>query len=739
MLKKYVDKVLNSTKKPLDFERIISKINNLICKENLSNIELSLDQIDEITTIINNGVKDFKYIKTINDKYISILKTSFRKGCFYGNRNGDGKVLVLTEYETKSKGYVIKEDFIEVCRNNSKGAIDGDVVLIDLGKNENKIVEILERKLDNIIGEVYAIGKNFFVRPADKKKQALTVAIAGNFIEGERVLVNLKEQTGPNYYIGEVLQKFNNKDDPDADILWEASKYGIDNIFSKDSIEQAMSLPQSVRDVDKIGRSDLTNWEIFTIDGEDTKDIDDAISCKMADNTNNYLLGVHIADVSYYVPKNSPLDIDAYRKGTSNYLGGKVLPMLRCELSNGICSLNPNVDRLAISCIMEINSDGEVINYNIVQSVIHSSLKMSYNKVNDILKNGKVDLEYSQYIDSLKLLNKLALILRKKRIKNGAIEFNRSELKPVYNEEGKVVDFSVRTQDLAENLIEECMLVANETVDKHLCNLGFPCLHRVHNTPNSEKLASYFRLLEIVNYPFYKYSVSECLSNSSAMKELLEHIKNTGKISNMLSLELIKCMSRAKYSPVNIGHSGLAKNNYCHFTSPIRRYPDLTIHRLLDDLCFNYKDRLRKAKEWELHLYEIGEHCSKMEKNANRAEESVLQMKCCEYMENHIGEEFECIIVGLSQHGITIQLDNMIEGRIRLGNLGGEYIYNPETYTLIAMEQGENYYIGDTLKVIVTEVNKEKKIIDFKVVSKIDENYIENSDESNQYVKKIAK
>ncbi len=741
MLKKYVDLVLGKIKKPIGFDKIVEKINNLLLKEDELFNGLTVEDKKDIENILNEGVLKYNYIKTQNDNYISIFKTSFRKGRFHGNRNGDGNVLVVTSYTNGRGTNIVNKNNYSISRENSNGAIDGDIVLIDtkLG-GDNKIVEILERHLETIMGEVYKIGNSYFVKPVDKKKQAITIALEEEAIEGSRVAVTLKEQTGDNFYIGNIERIFNHKDDPDEDILWEAFKYGIDDQFSKESREQIEMIPQVVRDMDTVGRCDFRNWEIFTIDGEDTKDIDDAISCKIASTTNNYILGVHIADVSYYVPKNSPLDLDAFRKGTSNYLAGKVIPMLPHELSNGICSLNPDVDRLALSCIMEITPAGEIVNHSIVQSIIHSNIKMTYDKVNDILKNNNIPPEYEKHANTLNLLNKLALTLRKKRIQDGAVEFGRGELKLVYDEDGKVVDFSIRNQDFAENLIEECMLAANETVDKHLSSFGFPCLHRVHDKPNPDKLTDYFRLLEAVNYPFYKYSPEECVANSKALQKLAEHIKHTGRISNMLTIGLVQCMSRAKYSPNNIGHRGLAKDNYCHFTSPIRRYPDLTIHRLLKDLsCSNNNKKENLKKQWNLELPEIGEHSSLMEKQADKAEEITLLMKCSEYMQNHIGEEFEGTIVGLSQNGIKIQLDNLIEGKVRLRNLDGEYVFNPDTFSLVALDKGENYYLGDRLLLKLVNADKDSKLIDFKVIKKREENYMKDSSDSNQYIKSFTK
>lgn len=739
-MKFYVDLVFKKEKKAISIEKLYEKVEKLILKQNPAFSGLSVLEKQEIDKVLADGVEHYKYYKTPSDNYIAIYKTSFRRGRFHGNKRGDGKVSVISDRQINDGDHMVSSTDYEITKDNVGGAIDGDLVLIDLGTKsaKPKVVAILNRNLENIMGEVYRIGKSYFVRPIDKKKQNLTIALEGEAIEGQRVAVEIKEQTGDNFYIGEVTRTFNHKDDPDEDILWEAFKCGIDDQFSKEALEQVKSIPMNVRDVDKIGRSDLTDWEIFTIDGEDTKDIDDALSCKVLDN-GNYKVGVHIADVSHYVPKGSPIDKDAFRKGTSNYLANTVIPMLMHELSNGICSLNPEFERLAMSCIMEINPEGKVVNYNIMPTVIKSRIKMSYTKVNAILKEGKVDPEYVEHADTLRNLNKLALVLRRNRIKAGAVEFDRHELKLIFGEDGQVVDFSVRIQDVGENLIEEFMLLANETVDKHLSKLGLPCLHRVHSTPNVERLTDYFKLLDAVNYPFKKYSPVECAENSKALQELAEFIKDTGRLSNVLSTNLVKCMARAKYSPENIGHCGLAKSNYCHFTSPIRRYPDLTVHRIIKDCCFDKENARRNAKKWESELVEIGQHSSKMERIADDAEIKTLNMRCSEYMAKHIGEQYEGTVIGISHHGVQVQLDNMIEGKVKYKNMPGDYVYNSETFTLVSLDGQDNYFIGDRLLVEVVDANKENKTIDFKIISKVDENYIQNSDRSNNYVKMLAK
>lgn len=736
-LKKYVDLVLLKTKKAIDNLKIYEKVTQLILKENPDFSGLSLDDKNEIKKIIDMGCSNVEYYKTPNDKYISIKKTSFLKGSFYGNRNGDGHVTVTSSYEDRDGKQHVNYTSYEIPLADIGGAIDGDVVLIDTAtkcSNTAKVVKVLERKLESIVGEVYRVGGSYFVSPIDKKKKSLTIALDGEAIEGERVSVELIQKSGDNFYVGKINRVFNHKDDPDEDILWEAFKCGIDDQFSKESLEQLEHIPNTVLDIDKVGRSDLTSWDIVTIDGEDTKDIDDALSIKVLDN-GNYLVGVHIADVSYYVPKNSALDKDAFRKGTSNYLAGKVIPQFPHKLSNGICSLNPLVERLALSCIMEVNGEGKVVRYDIMPTVIKSRLKMTYTKVNDILKYNKVDPEYEKYEGMLKTLNKLALILRRNRFKEGAIEFDRPEVKLEFDSLGNVSGFGLRIQDLGENLIEEFMLLANEVVDTHLSKHGFPCLHRIHDKPNEDRLIEYFNLLSAVNFPFNKYDAFDCANKPKALQELAAYVKETGRLSNVLTTNLIRCMSRAKYSPNNIGHSGLAKEYYCHFTSPIRRYPDLCVHRIIKDCCFDSLNARRNAKRWEVELPEIGEHSSKMEKIADEAEQQTFYMRCSEYMKQFVGDEFEGTIIGLSSNGIQVQLDNMIEGKVKLKNMIGDYVYNPETYTLVSLDNRENYYIGDRLLLKLVDANKENKTIDFKVEKKLEENFIKGSEVSNRDIK----
>ena len=739
-MKSYVDYVLRKEKKAISLERLFSKVKDLISREKGEDVSLTEEEKKEITDILEDGVEKYEIFKTPSDNYIYMMKTSFRKGRFYADRSGSGKVSITTTYINGEGNVVVNEERIDIGKDKTNGAIDGDFVLVDIGgkKIPPRIEKVIDRKLDYIPGEVYSVGGSYFLKPIDKRKQNLIIALQESAVDGERVAVSLDKPVNNNYYVGKIVKRFNHKDDPNQEILWEAFKHGVDNDFSEDALKQLDDIPDVVRDIDKVGRENLTNWEIFTIDGEDTKDMDDAISCTINEN-GNYVLGVHITDVASIIPEDSPLDKEAFRKGNSYYLGGCVLPMTPHKISNGIGSLNPGVERMAVSCIMEISPEGKLINYRIAPTIIKSRLKMAYSKVNNILKEGKIDPEYKEFAPTLILMNKLALQLRKNRLKKGAIEFDRSEVKVLYGEDGKIVDFGVRTQDVAENLIEEFMLIANETVDKDLTRRGLPCVHRIHGNPNEEKVIELLKFLDAINLPFELCSPDEIATSRKAYQKLVKHISTSNRLSNLLSTEAIKCMSRAKYSPENIGHFGLAKDNYCHFTSPVRRYSDLTVHRILWDCVFNRKKSNDNKNKWIKKLPEIAEKTTHMERVSDDTERDVLRMLYAGYLEDHIGEEFNATVVCVSNDCLTVELDNLIEGTVRVKDLPGNYVHSPESYSLVSLDNYDNYYIGDRLRLKLKSSSKETRKIDFTVVEKINETDIANSNEINRAVKIKAK
>lgn len=699
--------LLKKSKKPLSLEKIYEKLN-----ANTKEKEILLEYL-------NKMVDDYIIIKTLKDNYVPIEKTSFRKGKFISNKDGSGKVLVKYRFTNHDDESVVKNVYYDVLQENINGSIDGDIVLINLfSKNKNSVIyadikKVINRKLDSIVGEVYKIGNEYYVKSLDKRKKCVIVKLDDYEVEGTKVNVDLVRQKEDGVYLGHVTRRFNHKFDPTEDILLEAFKCGLSVEFSKETLEEIKNIPDKVLETDKIGRVDLTKEEIFTIDGADTKDIDDAVSCKILDN-GNYLVGVHIADVSNYVKAGSAIDSDAYNRGTSAYLAGKVIPMLPRELSNGICSLNPGVERLAVSCFMEVNNEGKVINHNIVKSVIKSRIKMTYDEVNNVLHEREYNKEYENYVDTLKRLNKIALILRKNRIKNGALEFNRKELKLEFDSKDNVIGVKERLEDLGENLIEEFMILANETVDKHLVSRGYNPLHRIHDTPVPDKMENFFKLLNILGYEYDKHDYLDCCQYPKYFQELGEFINETGRLSHVLSMNLIRCMSKAKYSPDNIGHYGLAKDYYLHFTSPIRRYPDLINHRLLKLDMENIPDNILRCD-----LEEIGEHTSKTERAANEAENETFKMKVAEYLSNYIGKEYNGIVNDVDDYGMSVQLDNYLEGKVRINDLPARYIYKAEKFSLESLDNFDSYTIGDYLRLRLKNVSKEKKLINFEVLGKI--------------------
>lgn len=683
-----IENYLKRIKKPVTLEKIVEK--------------LGANNYDKIKKYIDEKVENYELIITDSGKYIPINKTSFRVGTFNLYRDGTGVV------ETQDGKFYIHD------AKNSK-AVDGDLVLVDTYSKANKgctIKKIIERDTSNIIGEIVRKGNNYYVIPENPKKQNLTIYLEGQeYIDGEKVIVSCDEKRSDNFYVGTIKKEIGHKNEPGVDILMEAYKHGIDNDITEEELQELENIKNSVSDVDKIGRIDFTEKQIFTIDGDDTKDIDDAISLEILPN-GNYLLGVYIADVSHYVEHGSLLDLRARRKGTSNYLANTVIPMFPPKLSNGICSLNPHVERLALGCLMEFDKNGNKVRYDINQFVIKSNIQMTYKKVNNILEENIIDEEYTPYVDTLKKMEKLSLLLLKKRIQRGAIDLEKPELKLIIDN-GQVVDFSKRYQKTAEGLIEEFMLITNETIAEDMDIL----LYRNHEEPSNEKLEEYLDMLKSLGYK-EKFDTSDPLLG----QKLANFAKEDEFLSDTLKTRLLRSFKRAFYSKENTGHYGLASNYYCHFTSPIRRYPDLINHRLIKDFHFSEEDKNKLKSKWESQLDQIATTASTRERIADDAERSVLLMKTAEYMEKHINEEYTGTIVGIYDSGMEFELDNMVTGMIRLKDLKGKYVYAKTTESFISLDNHEDYYLGDRLKVSVSYASKEKKEIDFRVVEKIEEN-----------------
>ncbi len=623
---------------------------------------------------------------------------------------------------TKRNGFafLIQKDVdkdIFISKDNINGALDGDTVLIDTfirhDKLEGKVLKVLNRGLKNIIGEILYVN-NEPTLIIDDKSIDLDIELENHFqnlVDGHKVLVELKEEIGPKKFRGIVKRIIGHKNDPDIDILSIASKHNIELEFSEEVQKELLSIPSEVLEKEKLGRVDLTNEMIFTIDGDDTKDIDDAISIKK--NKDYYELGVHIADVTHYVRPNTHLYEEAYLRGTSSYLADRVLPMLPHELSNGICSLNPGVERLAISVVMKIDYQGKIFEYDIFPSVIKSRKQMTYKCVNKILEENIVPEGYAEYQDDLLKMEELAKILRKKKIQNGYIEFEIPEPKIIQDEEGHCIDIVKRVQREGENLIEDFMIAANETVATHISNMDLPFIYRVHGNPKPEKITDFLNLLKILNI---NVSTKGIDSSSKEMQKILVSLKDY-KEAPILNSMLLRSMQKAIYSTNNIGHFGLALKNYTHFTSPIRRFPDTTVHELLRTYLFNKQIDMETINYYTSYLKEVAEHSSEREEASVLAEREVVDMKMAEYMENHLEEEYDGIITSVTNFGFFVELPNLVEGLVHISTLNGNYTYVPEQLSLVNTSNKTSYRLGMEVRIKVVNASKDTGMIDFEVVS----------------------
>ncbi len=735
-MKECIDFILKKEKKPVDLERIFKRIENFKKTENLD-YEISEDEKNEVIKILEDGIKKYEYYMTPNGNFTLFTKTSFRIGRFHGNRIGEGTVFTKTSYVSKDGKRNVKNEKFYINREECNNAIDGDLVLIDIGGKSPSVSKILNRSITNVVGEVTKEGKKYFVKPIDKKKKQLTIELKEEIEEGSVVSVSLNEEKDNNYYIGKIMRKFEHANSSYADALLEAFKSGMPEGFSEESLKQLDSIPDVVLEKDKENRIDLTDMEIFSIDGEDTKDKDDCISLNILEN-GNYLLGVHIADVAYYVKEGTFLDKDAFRKGNSYYFGGLVEPQLPTKLSNGICSLNENVERLTKSIFIEFNKNGDVVSRKLVPSYIKSRASLTYEKVNKLFNEEDID-GYLPYKETLQNMKELSSILRKKRLcEDGAIIFNKPEIKFIHDSNGNPIDVTLRYEDDASILIEEFMLQANMGVAEILTEKGIPCVYRIHDEPNRERLEEFMKLLDVMNMPF-QFDARDILDDKEKLQALAVHIKINGNksVSPMLNTNLVKCMSHAAYNTNNIGHYGIGSKIYCHFTSPIRRIADLAISRIIDECYFETNSVKKKTniEKWKEKADDYASQATKMERVAEEVEKNVLYMETAKYLNNFIGEEFEGTIITVSDKGISVQLDNLLEGKIRTRNLDGEYTCNPLTYTLVSMNNSGNYYIGDRLKMRLDSTSIDTKSVDFIVLEKIKENTIKDKHHSNQYVK----
>lgn len=693
-------------------EQIIEVLKDIHEAKTLMEINdlLNLHTVEEYKNLskdINELVEEYELFRTKKEKYLLI-------------KNCPGLKIGKIAINKKGFGFLIldKEDDIYIGSENLNNAIHNDTVLVEIIKKglkpEGKVLKIVKRDLNNVVGEIMIKDSKMMLKPDDEKLDIiiyLSKETTKNCVEGHKILAHLSKNLGHKNYLADCIKIIGHKDDAGIDILSIAYKYNIIDEFNEEVIKELDAIPDSVDPKELENRKDLTNEVIFTIDGSDTKDIDDAISLTYKDGI--YTLGVHIADVSHYVKENTALGDEAYNRGTSSYLADTVIPMIPHKLSNGICSLNEGVIRLTMSCVMNINSRGDIESYEIFPSFIKSNKKMTYDNVNKILEDNITPVGYEPYKDILLKMHELAKILRKKKVNKGYIEFDIPEAKVIQDENGKAIDIKKREQHAGESLIEDFMIEANVTVATHIANMELPFIYRIHDIPNADKIDDFKNLVHALGYKI-ETSINEITPKS--MQRILNNLKDKPEFTILSSL-LLRSMKKAEYSKNNIGHFGLALDNYTHFTSPIRRYPDLTVHRLLKTYLIDKDFSMSTINYLDNALISIAEHSSEREVASINAERDVNDMKMAEYMESHIGEEYEGTISSVTNFGFFVELENLVEGLVHVNSLKGDYYnYVPELLSLIGKSTKKTYRVGDKVKIKVINASKENALIDFEIV-----------------------
>ena len=700
-MKEKILSILKESDKALSIDELDSTLN-------LNTIE----ETKEFSDALRELEDSYEIYRSNKNRYMLLENSNLRKGILRMNKKGFGFVEVSGE-----------EEDIFIAPDNINKALNNDTVIVEIlnknsgEKREGRIVKTLERDLSTIVGEIYFKKDKGYIIPDDKKldiQLEIDRDKSHGAVDGHKVVVKILRNITKNRYKGEVVRIIGHKNDPGVDILSIVCKYEINDTFPEEVIEELDSIPEEVREQDKKGRKDLTNVTIFTIDGDDTKDIDDAISIEKLKN-GNYKLGVHIADVSYYVKEGSPLDKEAMDRGTSVYLVDRVIPMLPHKLSNGICSLNPGVERLAISCVMEIDSNGKTVDYEIFPSIIKSRLQMTYKKVNQVIEKNEIPEGYEPFVNDLKLMDELSQIIRKAKINRGYIDFDVDEAKIIVDENCHPTDIVLRNRGRGENLIEDFMIQANECVATHIFYMDLPFIYRVHEYPKEEKIRDFISFVQSLGYTV-KFNAKDI--SPKAIQNLINQLKDKKEFKVLSSL-LLRNMQKAIYLPQNLGHYGLASKCYTHFTSPIRRYPDTTVHRLLRTYLFNDDMSNQTINKWQEKLVYIAENSSFKERESVECEREVEDMKMAEYMEDHIGEEYKGIISGVTNFGMFIQLDNLVEGLIHVNDMKDYFSFDEVTQSLIGERTKEKFTLGDEVLIKVKAASKEAKTIDFELVKRL--------------------
>lgn len=665
-----------------------------------------------------------KITLTNKDEFKMATPETVVEGTFKGNDKGFGFV----RYDE-----VDPDAFIS--RDNTLHAVNGDTVEVKITKPSNpwidkgpegEITKIVERSLTKAVGEfhpysdsqVEKTGHYGYVQSHEKKIASYMIFISDKGLHpqmGDMVQVSIDEYPNdkhPQSMEGTALEIIGNKNDPGVDIMSIVVDNDINPEFPNEVLKEAESIPDHVLDSDRVGRKDLTKNMVITIDGDDSKDFDDAVGLDMLPN-GNFHLEVDIADVTHYVKEGSPLDEEAYARGTSTYLVDRVIPMLPFRLSNGICSLNPGEDRLALTCEMEIDHSGNVVKHEIYPSVIQSKYRMTYNNVNEILKGDEeLTEEYAPLVPMLKQMAQLHEILFNKRHQRGAIDFEETEAQIIVDENGKPIDIKLRERGTSEKMIESFMLAANETVAEHYNVKHVPFLYRVHEKPDEEKIKNFFEFAAAMGVQV-KGNLKEI--TPKMFQNVLSDVVGTPE-EQVVTIMLLRSLQQARYSDEPLGHFGLAAKYYTHFTSPIRRYPDLTVHRMIHSYAENGFTDDEQAK-WGNKLQEIAEHTSSRERISINAERAVDDLKKTEYMADQVGNTFDAVVSSVTSFGMFIQLDNTVEGLIHISNMKDDfYEFDEKSLSMHGRGTGKTFKVGQPIKVKLIRADVEHRQIDFERV-----------------------
>lgn len=730
------EKVLTEQNREIKNQEIIEKRKKVICdlvadelyvpmkeKELAIFLQVASEDRAQLKQILEELVSEGKLTVTARGKYIKGSGETISPiiGTFISNARGFGFV----EIEGVEEDLYIPAEYVDNAFHKDKV----EVALLPKGhgkRQEAKIVRVVERSMTQIVG-TYEKSKNFgFVRPDNTKISCdvfIPVERSKGAVTGHKVVVELTDYgKGGKNPEGKVVEILGHINDPGVDILSIVKGFDLPMEFPEKVLNQAERVAKEVTEADMAGRRDLRDVVMVTIDGEDAKDLDDAVNVSFDESTGLYRLGVHIADVTNYVQENSALDREAQKRGTSVYLTDRVIPMLPHTLSNGMCSLNEGVDRLALSCLMRIDTKGDIVDYEIAESVIRVNRRMSYTSVKKILEdNDAVEIEkYAELVPQFKQMEELSKLLRTKRKKRGAIDFDFPESKIILEPDGHPIDVKPYERNTANMLIEDFMLAANETVAQHFYWLDAPFVYRVHEKPDTDKIQKLNIFINNLGYYMKAIGrkgkkVSDEEVHPKEIQKLLEKIEGTPEEA-LVSRLTLRSMKQARYSTVSSGHFGLACQYYCHFTSPIRRYPDLQIHRIIKEQL-----RGRLTKERMAHYREIldgvAKQSSETERRADEAERETDKLKKAEYMSERIGEEYDGVISGITAWGIFVELPNTIEGMVHVSKLPGDYFYyNESAYEMIGEKSGITYRLGEPVRIRVAGTDSLTKAIDFDII-----------------------